>query len=252
MERWKGRVALVTGASVGIGAAVARALVQHGMKVVGCARNVDKIEKLAAECQSAGYSGTLIPYKCDLSCEEDILSMFSAIKTLHQGVDVCINNAGLAHNEPLLSGKTDSWRNMIDVNVLALSICTREAYQSMKERNVDDGHIININSMGGHRMVPSADEHFYCATKYAVTALTEGLRQELREAKTHIRATVSRATLPCHRFSYESDKCLIQLLYRKMIVEHVCVFVRVCVTMSVCVCVNININNEHGLSLSLP
>ncbi|XP_055729614.1 dehydrogenase/reductase SDR family member 11-like isoform X2 [Salvelinus fontinalis] len=154
-----------------------------------CDRDVFAWTKLAAECQSAGYSGTLIPYKCDLSCEEDILSMFSAIKTLHQGVDVCINNAGLAHNEPLLSGKTDGWRNMIDVNVLALSICTREAYQSMKERNVDDGHIININSMGGHRMVPSADEHFYCATKYAVTALTEGLRQELREAKTHIRAT---------------------------------------------------------------
>ncbi|KAM4726884.1 dehydrogenase/reductase SDR family member 11a [Anableps anableps] len=189
MERWKGRVALVTGASIGIGAAVTRALVQHGMRVVGCARNVDKIEKLAAECESAGYSGTLIPYKCDLSNEEEILSMFSAIKTLHKGVDVCINNAGLAHNEPLLSGKTEGWRNMIDVNVLALSICTREAYKSMKERDVDDGHIININSMSGHRLVPSADEHFYCATKYAVTALTEGIRQELREEKTHIRAT---------------------------------------------------------------
>lgn len=72
-------------------------------------------QKLAAECQSAGYSGTLIPYKCDLSNEEEILSMFSAIKTLHKGVDVCINNAGLAHNEPLLSGKTEGWRNMIDV-----------------------------------------------------------------------------------------------------------------------------------------
>ncbi|TRY57195.1 hypothetical protein DNTS_003278 [Danionella cerebrum] len=180
MERWKGRVALVTGASVGIGAAVARALVQHGMKVVGCARNVDKIEKLAAECESAGYSGILIPYKCDLCNEEEILSMFSAIKTLHQGVDVCVNNAGLAHNEPLLTGNTHAWRNMIDVNVLALSICTREAFQSMRERNVDDGHIININS---------ADEHFYCATKFAVTALTEGLRQELRQADTHIRAT---------------------------------------------------------------
>ncbi|KAG7279363.1 hypothetical protein CRUP_001271, partial [Coryphaenoides rupestris] len=162
MDRWKGRVALVTGASVGIGAAVARVLVQQGMRVVGCGRSVDKIEKLAAECQSAGYSGTLIPYKCDLCSEEDILSMFSAIRTLHQGVDV---------------------------NILALSICTREAYKSMKERNVDDGHIININSMSGHRVIPSADGHFYCATKYAVTALTEGLRQELREAKTHIRAT---------------------------------------------------------------
>ncbi|XP_053941310.1 dehydrogenase/reductase SDR family member 11 isoform X2 [Cuculus canorus] len=189
MERWTGRVALVTGASVGIGAAVARALVQHGMKVVGCARSVDKIEKLAAECQSAGYPGTLIPYKCDLSNEEEILSMFSAIKTLHQGVDVCINNAGLARPEPLLSGKTEGWRTMIDVNVMAVSICTREAYQSMKERNIDDGHIININSMNGHSVVPQSVVHFYSATKYAVTALTEGLRQELREAKTHIRAT---------------------------------------------------------------
>uniref|UniRef100_A0A9R1SD46 Dehydrogenase/reductase SDR family member 11 n=2 Tax=Cyprinus carpio TaxID=7962 RepID=A0A9R1SD46_CYPCA len=179
MERWKGRVALVTGASVGIGAAVARALVQHGMKVVGCARNVDKIEKLAAECQSAGYSGTLIPYKCDLCNEEEILSMFSAIKTLHQGVDVCINNAGLAHNEPLLSGRTEGWRNMIDVS--AALYCVFEAFNSCC--------CSSLGSMGGHRMVPSADEHFYCATKYAVTAMTEGLRQELREAKTHIRAT---------------------------------------------------------------
>ncbi|KAG8451119.1 hypothetical protein GDO86_003401 [Hymenochirus boettgeri] len=189
MERWKGRVALVTGASVGIGAAVTRALVQHGMKVVGCARSVDKIEKLAAECQSAGYSGTLIPYKCDLSNEEEILSMFSAIKTLHQGVDVCINNAGLARPEPLLTGKTEGWRTMIDVNVLAVSICTREAYHSMRERNVDDGHIININSVLGHIYNCSSHVHFYSATKHMVTALTEGIRQELRELKSHIRVT---------------------------------------------------------------
>uniref|UniRef100_A0A8C1WKW4 Dehydrogenase/reductase SDR family member 11 n=1 Tax=Cyprinus carpio TaxID=7962 RepID=A0A8C1WKW4_CYPCA len=182
MERWKGRVALVTGASVGIGAAVARALVQHGMKVVGCARNVDKIEKLAAECQSAGYSGTLIPYKCDLCNEEEILSMFSAIKTLHQGVDVCINNAGLAHNEPLLSGRTEGWRNMIDVNILALAICTREAYQSMKERHVDDGHIININSMGGHTNTSTAPRN-------RCDCYDGGTETGVREAKTHIRAT---------------------------------------------------------------
>uniref|UniRef100_A0A8C2Q9A3 Dehydrogenase/reductase (SDR family) member 11a n=1 Tax=Cyprinus carpio TaxID=7962 RepID=A0A8C2Q9A3_CYPCA len=107
--------------------------------------------------------------------------MFSAIKTLHQGVDVCINNAGLAHNEPLLSGRTEGWRNMIDVS--AALYCVFEAFNSCC--------CSSLGSMGGHRMVPSADEHFYCATKYAVTAMTEGLRQELREAKTHIRATVS-------------------------------------------------------------
>ncbi|XP_047451157.1 dehydrogenase/reductase SDR family member 11-like [Mugil cephalus] len=189
MDRWKGRVALVTGASVGIGAAIARELVRCGMKVVGCARDVEKIQKLAAECQSAGHPGVLVPFKCDLTIEEDIQTMFSAIKAQHKGVDVCINNAGLAHPEPLLSGKTSGWKNMLDLNVLALSVCTREAYQSIKERNVDDGHIININSMSGHRVVPNSEIHFYTATKYAVTALTEGLRQELREANTHIRAT---------------------------------------------------------------
>ncbi|RXN10861.1 dehydrogenase reductase SDR family member 11-like protein [Labeo rohita] len=189
MERWIGRVALVTGASVGIGAAVAKSLVQHGMKVVGCARNVEQIEKLATECVSCGFTGTLLPYKCDLSVEEEISSMFAWIKGQHQGIDVCINNAGLALPEPILSGKTSGWKTMVDVNVIGLSVCTREAYMSMKERDVDDGHIININSMSGHRVVPSANVHFYSATKYAVTALTEGLRQELRETKSHIRAT---------------------------------------------------------------
>ncbi|XP_072314603.1 dehydrogenase/reductase SDR family member 11-like [Eucyclogobius newberryi] len=189
MERWRGRVALVTGASVGIGAAIAKELVLHGMKVMGCARDVEKIKKLSEECRAAGHSGVLVPYKCDLTNEEEILTMFTDIKSQYRGVDVCINNAGLAHPDSLLNGQTSGWRNMLDVNVIALSVCTREAYQSMKERNVDDGHIIHINSMSGHRVVNSADTHFYSATKFAVTALTEGLRQELREAKTHIRAT---------------------------------------------------------------
>ncbi|XP_026636541.1 dehydrogenase/reductase SDR family member 11 isoform X5 [Microtus ochrogaster] len=147
MERWRDRLALVTGASGGIGAAVARALVQQGLKVVGCARTVGNIEELAAECKSAGYPGTLIPYRCDLSNEEDILSMFSAVRSQHHGVDICINNAGMARPDTLLSGSTSGWKDMFNVNVLALSICTREAYQSMKERNVDDGHIININRL---------------------------------------------------------------------------------------------------------
>ncbi|KAL7401308.1 hypothetical protein ABVT39_026242 [Epinephelus coioides] len=69
----------------------------------------------------------------------------------------------------------------------------REAYQSVKERNVDDGHIINLNSMSGHCVVPSTDLHFYSSTKFAATALTEGLRQELREDNTHIRATAMEA-----------------------------------------------------------
>ncbi|KAI1231736.1 hypothetical protein IHE44_0007368 [Lamprotornis superbus] len=116
---------------------------------------------------------------------------------------------GLSLTKPGHSGKCWSkeqepgmlWILKDWVNVMAVSICTREAYQSMKERNIDDGHIININSMNGHSVVPQSVVHFYSATKYAVTALTEGLRQELREARTHIRATVSAqgpAGASCH------------------------------------------------------
>lgn len=72
-------------------------------------------QKLSTECQFPGHSGVLVPFKCDLSNEEEILAMFAAIKAQHGGVDVCINNAGLAHPEPLLNGKTSGWKNMLDV-----------------------------------------------------------------------------------------------------------------------------------------
>lgn len=72
-------------------------------------------QKLASECLSEGLSGILLPFKCDLTNEEEILSMFAAIKQQHGGVDVCINNAGLAHPDSLLSGKTSGWKSMLDV-----------------------------------------------------------------------------------------------------------------------------------------
>ena len=75
---------------------------------------------------------------------------------------------------------------MFDVNVMALSIVTRESIALMRSTNVDDGHIINMNSMSGHRL---ASYYIYASTKYAVTALTEGLRRELRNIKSHIRST---------------------------------------------------------------
>ncbi|XP_028320378.1 dehydrogenase/reductase SDR family member 11-like [Gouania willdenowi] len=221
MDRWKGRVALVTGASAGIGAVIAKELVQSGMIVVGCARNVEKIKKSAAEYQSAGSTGVLVPFKCDLTNEDEILSMFAAIKAQHKGVDVCINNAGLGHPDSLLDGKTSGWRNMLDVNVLALSICTREAYKSMKERNVDDGHIIHISSMAAHVIVPNTDLHFYTATKFTVKALAEALRQELREVGSHIRVTCISPALVMSEFrtrlhSGDKDKAAAAYSFRAL------------------------------------
>ncbi|XP_033112174.1 dehydrogenase/reductase SDR family member 11-like [Anneissia japonica] len=190
-ERWVGRVALVTGASVGIGAAIARKLVGHGMKVVGCANNgFDKVKAIAEELKSQNSSGLLYPVKCDLSKETDILAMFSEIKEKFGGVDVCVNNAGLSFECPLMSGKTEHWRYMLEVNVLALAVCTREAISQMMERGVNDGHVFHINSMDGHRIAgPGSTMGFYGGTKHMVTAMTEGLRQELRSKNLNIRIT---------------------------------------------------------------
>ena len=115
--------------------------------------------------------------------------MFDKIKKDFGGVDVCINNAGLAHNAPLLTGSTEHWRHMLEVNVLGLCVCSREAFKSMKDRGVDDGHIFLLGSMSGHRVMNSPPFHMYAATKSAVRAITEGLRYELNNLKSHIRVT---------------------------------------------------------------
>ncbi|XP_003389223.1 PREDICTED: dehydrogenase/reductase SDR family member 11-like [Amphimedon queenslandica] len=187
MERWSGRVALVTGASAGIGEEIARQLVTSGMIVYGAARNVQKIQALSD--QLSGSPGKLIAIKCDVKNEEEVKRVFKQIKeeTNGGGADVCINNAGVSHDGTLLTGSTDDWRDMLDVNVLAPSVITREFMNDIKSRKIDDGHIVFINSMSGHRVTNYS--HFYCATKYAVTALVEGIRQELREMKTNTRIT---------------------------------------------------------------
>lgn len=96
MDRWAGKVALVTGASAGIGAATVRALVQEGLQVVGIARRVEKIEKIAIELKNE--KGKLYALKCDVSKEEDILDVFKWIKENLGGVDVLVNNAGLMYS----------------------------------------------------------------------------------------------------------------------------------------------------------
>ena len=121
--------------------------------------------------------GRFHPVACDLRNESDILRMFAEIETLWGGVDILVNNAGLGHKAPLLSGSTEHWREMLDVNILALCVCTREATRQMHARG--QGHVIHISSMSAHRVPPNSG--VYSATKFAVRSLTEGLRQELRE-----------------------------------------------------------------------
>lgn len=186
MDRWTGKVALVTGASVGIGSTICRELAKNGMKVVGCARNVDLIKKLAEELGSTS-AGELFPIRCDLNNESEILDMFNEIRKRYGRIDVCVNNAGLSSVCPLTKGNTEDWKIMLNVNVLALCICTREAIKLMKEKNITDGQIIHISSLLAHKVMAKDGLSFYSGTKYMVRALAEGLRQELRVEKSKIR-----------------------------------------------------------------
>ncbi|XP_069683507.1 farnesol dehydrogenase-like [Periplaneta americana] len=185
MERWSGRVAVVTGASAGIGAAIAQELVKKGLKVVGLARRVERVQELEKTLKSA--PGKLYPRKCDVTKEEEVKEAFKWVKDNLGGTDILINNAGVGSMNTLIDGPVENWKKILDLNVLALSMCTKEALQSMKEKGVDDGHIIHINSIAGHKVIDRAS--MYCSSKHAVTALTEGLRRELVNQKSKIRVT---------------------------------------------------------------
>jgi 17beta-estradiol 17-dehydrogenase / 3beta-hydroxysteroid 3-dehydrogenase len=180
----QGKVVMVTGASSGIGRAISLALAKEGMRLAIVARNLDKLVTLKAQIES--YGGRAFPLAVDLKDESQILFAFEAIGREWGGVDVLINSAGLGHDAPLSSGRTEHFREMLEVNVLALSVITREAVLNM-QANKTAGQIIHISSMSAYRVQTGAG--MYAATKHAVRAMTEGLRRELREAGSSIRVT---------------------------------------------------------------
>jgi NADP-dependent 3-hydroxy acid dehydrogenase YdfG len=180
------RTALVTGASSGIGAAIARALVHEGMRVAVLARRADRLAALVSELQGERPTAELLVLPCDVRDERQILAAFATLRERWGGVDVMVNNAGLGRDAPLVGGASEAWREMLDVNVLALAICTREAIADMRSRG-DRGHVVHVSSMAAHR-VPEGSG-MYSATKFAVRSLTEGLRKELRALGSGIRVS---------------------------------------------------------------
>ena len=177
MERYVGRVAVVTGASSGIGEGLVRALVAAGLRVAGCARNADKLQALGRSLGADSERFLAVP--CDLTEEDQVRHFFSRVLTEWGAVDILINNAGLAFSSSLLDGTVDEWRTMLNTNIVALCLCTQLAVKSMQERNVSDGYIIHINSESGHMHPVPSKFHFYSATKHAVRALAETMRLEL-------------------------------------------------------------------------
>ncbi len=178
----KDKVAIVTGASSGIGYATALALAKAGAKVAIAARRTQKLEQLQNEITKLG-SQCLIA-ACDVTKRKDCESLIDATIKKWNHVDILVNNAGIMPLSFVKSLKVDEWEQMVDVNIKGVLFCTAAAIPHMIKQN--SGHIVNLSSIAG-RIVFAAGS-VYCATKYAVRAFSEGLRQEL-STRHNIRVT---------------------------------------------------------------
>jgi NADP-dependent 3-hydroxy acid dehydrogenase YdfG len=178
MTDTRNKVVLVTGASSGIGAAIAAELGRAGATVVMGARRTDRLEALAAEIMAAG--GTARARALDVTSRQDMHDFVQAAEAEFGRVDVLVNNAGIMPLSPLASLLVDEWDAMIDVNIRGVLHGIAAALPGMQRRG--EGQIINVASIGAYQVSPTAA--VYCATKYAVRAITEGLRQESSTIRT--------------------------------------------------------------------
>ncbi|MGI5466270.1 SDR family oxidoreductase [Streptomyces sp. CA-132043] len=171
-----GKVVLVTGASSGIGAALARRLVADGHRVVAGARRTNRLQALArSTAESAERSGgSLLPVRLDVTNRADVAGFLEAARDRHGRVDVLVSNAGVMPLSRLDSLLVDEWDRMIDVNVRGLLHGIAAALPVFTAQG--SGHFVTVASTGAHEVVPTAA--VYCGTKYAARAITEGLRQE--------------------------------------------------------------------------
>ena len=173
---------VITGASSGTGEAAARHLAGRGASVVLGARRLVRIEALANELTAAGHKARAVA--TDVTDTGQVKSLVDAAVDEFGRIDVMLNNAGLMPLAPLALTKIDEWDQMIDVNLKGTLYGIAAALPYMKEQK--SGHIINVSSVYGHKVGPNAA--VYCATKFAVRALSEGLRQEVKPH--NIRVTV--------------------------------------------------------------
>jgi NADP-dependent 3-hydroxy acid dehydrogenase YdfG len=176
------KVAIVTGASSGIGYTTSLALSNAGLRVAVGARRIDRLKEL--EGQIIKNNKEVFVQKLDVTRRLDCISFVDAVVKRWGRVDILINNAGLMPLSYFQNGKVEEWEQMIDVNIKGVLYCTSAVIPFMlKEKS---GHIVNLSSVAGR--IVFAGGTVYCATKHAMTAFSEGLRKEL-SPKNNIRVT---------------------------------------------------------------
>jgi NADP-dependent 3-hydroxy acid dehydrogenase YdfG len=178
----EGKVVVITGASSGLGEATARLLSARGAAVVLGARRVDRIDSIAGELNSRG--GRALAIGTDVTNFEQVKLLADTAVQTYGRIDAMLNNAGLMPHSPLERLKIDDWNQTIDVNIKGVLYGIAAALPHMKRQKA--GHIINVSSVAGHKVGPGSA--VYAATKHAVLAISEGLRQEVKPY--NIRTTV--------------------------------------------------------------
>ncbi len=179
----KDKVAIITGASSGIGYATALALSKAGAKVAIGARRTDRLADLENKIKEEN-NGQVYSQKLDVTKNEECNSFVKNVLEKWGSVDILVNNAGLMPLSFIKNLKIDEWNQMIDVNIKGVLYCTGAVVGHMLQKQ--SGHIVNISSVAGRVVFPAGS--VYCATKHAITAFSEGLREELSVRK-NIRVT---------------------------------------------------------------
>jgi NADP-dependent 3-hydroxy acid dehydrogenase YdfG len=169
----EGRVALITGASSGIGDATARALADAGAKIAIAARRHERLDNLARELTKAGAE--VLVLAADLVREDENRRIVAETEKHFGRLDILVNNAGVMHLSPVDAANSDDWRRMLELNVLALMVSSQAALAGMRTRG--GGHIVNISSTAGRISNPNASG--YSASKFGVGAFSEALRREV-------------------------------------------------------------------------
>ena len=175
MESLKNKVVLITGASSGIGKACAYAFAKEGAKLILTARRLERLNKIS-ELLKKEYNIKVLTTEIDVRNYETVKKKFLNLPKEWQKIDVLVNNAGLARGfSTLFDGDVEHWEEMIDTNIKGLLYVTRQILPGMVKRT--SGHIINIGSTAGHEVYKNGN--VYCATKYAVNALTQSIRLDV-------------------------------------------------------------------------
>ena len=181
MEQLDDKVAIVTGASSGIGAATARALAAEGAAVVLAARRKDRLEALKEEIEGGGRA---LVVETDVTSRADVRRLADETKEAFGRIDLLVNNAGLMPLSYVKNLHVDEWEQMVDVNIKGVLFATAAVIPTMLEQG--SGHVVNVSSVAGRRAFVGGA--VYAATKFAVRAFSDGVRLELAP-KHHIRVT---------------------------------------------------------------